>query len=281
MDEIQRTIGLLAVDQKRIAQLIENIKNDNAPIPTPSRRSSSHSSSFKSEVFESAVSFVPITGSHMPILKKPSHILDLSTVTAESIQNYNISHDELEVDEDHPSIRYQRNFDIYTASLRIIGIPTNKPSLFISLLFSRNKWLKIKYLHIDRVYQTERSYLNSYNYVVTMDKEAHKLCLDFGVLHSGKGHCKIFDHREDLHCTRCQSLTHLLDDCNNDVVCKLCAKNHHHTTCTAEPNKHACTNCLKANENGANFATDHSSSYGGCGNRKPLLQPARFVPWLP
>lgn len=199
--DIHLAIHRIATEQQRIAFDIENSTN---------RTSSNYSSakfeqnqrgdSSSSEVFESAISFVPIINDTPTRLTKPEQILDLPTINASTLHTYNISDEHLPGDIDEP-IRDQSDFHNYTASLKIIGVPTNNPQQFGHLLVSRNRWLGIKYLHIDRIYKTETSYRNSHNFIITMDNEAHKQCLDFGALHFGKGQCKIFDHEENTHCT--------------------------------------------------------------------------------
>lgn len=116
-------------------------------------------------------------------------------------------------------------------------------------------------------HQTKTSYSHSYNYIVTLDIAAHQACLDFGTLCLCRNNCKIFDNDDIVHCRRCQSLEHDTDHCQGNVICKLCAGNHHHTKCCTPQQSIRCINCLRANQNGSTFSTDRTSTYGGCGAR--------------
>lgn len=217
-----------------------------------------------SESSETAINFVRIDSDEPIQFNNPHEIQDVPAIDSGSLKEYYINSTTSQVNWD---IKQSNEYDLYTSKLKIIGVPTNDAQRFTDLLIARNQWLKLKYLYIDRIYKTETSFKNSFNYIVTIDNAAFQQITDFGQLNFGKCRCVIYHHIDIETCTRCHSFNHKASECMGKITCKLCAKQRHHSECTETKENHNCINCQRANLTGANYQLGHRASYGGCQSR--------------
>lgn len=265
---INKAISQMATEQRRISNLVMNLAFNESTTSTTSIGSGSVMPHTDTTIYppscKSTVSFVPVgtTLSTDILPSRPGEIMKLPQIDSTILENFIIT-DQLQ-SEENESLQHYTDTKKYAATLKIIGVPTNNTIHFANRLVANNRWLKIRYLNIKRVYQTSTSYTYSYNYIVMMDKEAHEACLDYGKLNMGRRTCRIFDEPDIDHCRRCQSLDHTAAYCKNPVIYKYCAANHHHTKCQKQQQQIQCINCIRSNRCGKEYATNHSSTYGGC-----------------
>lgn len=213
-----------------------------------------------------AINFQPTGNTTFQQCTTLDQIDSLPAVCYSTLSNFDI----VTLAADHESYRNlstHSNAAQFTGMLQIIGARTNDPTVFTKQLIERNRWLQLKYLHINSIYKTEFSFSNSYNFIVTLDAAAHQACLDFGSLQLSN-RCNIYDYSQSMSCSRCHQHDHEIGACSNRVVCKLCANNHHHSTCNVQLDKYTCANCLKANLEGNNFPIHHKATYRGCLSRR-------------
>lgn len=170
VSNIYLAIQQLAIEQKRVTKIVENFAFRESTSSFTSI--SSNSTSFhqidtsSTESHKSCISFVPIGTMALDPLTTPQQIEALPVVDSTTLANYRIAANCLPSDVDS-HILDQHDYRNYTAMLKIIGAPTNDVTQFTSLLVLRNRWLKLRYLHVNRIYQTETSYSRSFNYIVT------------------------------------------------------------------------------------------------------------------
>lgn len=158
----------------------------------------------------------------------------------------------------------------------MVGIPTYIARDIATQIINCNKWLDITYLRIDELYILTSSVMNLYNCIITIDIEAHQHCiaqehLDF----SGKK-CKVYNYTGTSPCLRCQSLHHGKAGCTNQLMCKICAGSHHHRKCNSHGTDAACINCIRSNNNGTAYPTNHRASYEGCYTKKHIDQQNKY-----
>lgn len=199
----------LADAQLSYSQVNFGTENLNASSRTSSKNSS--------ESFEIAINFVRIDSNDSSEITHPRDIPDLSAIDHGSLTEYYVN----------PSsqlnweLRRNNDYDLFTSKLKIIGAPTDDPKCFTDLLIEKNMWLTLKYSYIDRVYKTETSFKNSYNYIITVDNAAFRKIIDFGQLNFGRCRCKIYHYIDIESCNKCHSFSHEGSECGSNIICKL------------------------------------------------------------
>lgn len=267
---LQSAVQKLVTEQNRLSKMFQNYAFNDI-----STESSSSESIHKQAPLDttlrpvshtSTVSFVPVGErmSHNVLPMHPDQIPNLPAVDPTNIAQFTIT------DDIQPSEETTNDMKEFTAQLKIIGAPTNNVVHFANRLISNNRWLQIKYLRVDEVYKTSRSYTNSHNFIVTLDKEAHQKCIEFGQLSFARNICRIYD-KVITPCKRCQSLSHHINQCQQHVICKRCAANHHYSRCPISSEHPQCINCIVSNQDGATYRTGHNATYGGCPTMLALL----------
>lgn len=209
LNEIQQSVCNLIDEQRRFQETINDLLNgpsSNESFHTASTNSRSSDNDYL-EYLQSTITFTPMGRPSSPTIAEPRDISLLPSISSSNINGYVMNTIAKPINDDD-SIRYHEDYDKYTAPIKIIGVPTNNPRHFGELLISKNRWLHLKYLHVNLIYQTESSYKKSFNYIVTLDTEAHRQCTENAGLCLGRGWCKVFDNRATTHCTRCQALDH-------------------------------------------------------------------------
>lgn len=277
--DLETVMNSILLEQKRISNIVENIMpNGSSPSAATSMSrqlhtksgTSSTTSTSSSESFETAITFQPsgtTTYNHCTELKQ---IESMPAVGYTTLSDYNI----VTIAEDHDSycdLTKLSDAPQYTGMLQIIGVRTNDPAVFTRQLLLRNRWLQLKYIHVNRIYKTEFSYSKSYNYIITVDAAAHQACLECGTINI-TSRCSIYNYSVPSSCARCHQHDHEIETCQNHVMCKLCAENHHHSVCTVKPGDYKCVNCLKANSEGNAFPVNHKATYRGCPSRCQHLE---------
>ena len=66
-----------------------------------------------------------------------------------------------------------------------------------------------------------------------------------------------------IQCFKCQKYHHTSTKCKSEEVCGICADKHATLTCKKTTNL-KCINCIRANEHGAGFPTDHKAGAQNC-----------------
>lgn len=112
--------------------------------------------------------------------------------------------------EDSPAINSNEYSSKMTGTVKIIGVPTDKVTNFASRLITQNRWLTVKYIRIDNVYQTPSSFSHSFNYIVTLDYAAYQACIENCHLSFYRNVCNVFNQCTIEPCRKCQSLEHSL-----------------------------------------------------------------------
>lgn len=163
MSSIRLAIQQLANEQKRITTIVENYAfNESLSSTTSIATNNDPGSTLNTQSYQSAVSFLPVDNpapASRPL--RPEEIETLPTIDSSTLPN-NIVTDKSQVSEDDFDTHECSTYHQYTASLKIIGVSTNDAVQFANTLLSRNRWLKLKYLYINRIYQTKSSYSRSY-----------------------------------------------------------------------------------------------------------------------
>lgn len=234
----QTTLNNILAEQIRFAKLLESTSAEYIRLAklmesqfsrtksycqiVVSNASSGSNSTSSNEVFHDATSIhqeshTTITFSpHQSTSEIPNRVFDLHNLPTINYQNM----DEYSMLLHTPDERTLIDYGIKTRTLKIIGVPTTSIELFTRQLPSKNMWINLKYIRVDRIYKTARSYSKSWNYILTLDHEAHQEICDTRKVIICESYCKAFDQLSIIPCKKCQSLYHSSEDCVHAVICK-------------------------------------------------------------
>lgn len=178
--------------------------------------------------------------------------------------------------EDKMKIKYPNditvsNIETKQPQLKITNINTELEGQELLLhIEKQNYWIPSGKLTIIRKYEITTPNRKYNNIIVSCDIEVFKKILDIGFILFGFNQCRVFEHINYLQCHNCWKYGHTQFNCKHKKVCKICGKEHDHTTCTEE--RHTCNNCNNYNlQHGTSININHKITDDRCHIRKERL----------
>lgn len=136
-------------------------------------------------------------------------------------------------------------------------------------LIQSNSFFNDHNFEIAEIIKTNTIHINTscnFTLIINTNYTLWKFLINNCILIDGNQH-RCFEHLKLKQCYNCWSFEHIKDECTNNIKCKVCSGDHHHTQCSND-DKPKCSNCVE--QPGCN--NKHRSTYGGCISRLQYIE---------